>query len=106
VTDAPDTVEVVLREKEGQYIVHLVNMARGKREIIAGGRRRYPLTSEIPAVPKCHISVRLPAKPQAVHLQPQGIALDGWKFDSGRLEADLPPFEIHQMVVIDIPDQP
>jgi hypothetical protein len=102
VTDAPDTVEVVLREQEGRYVVHLANMGPGEREIIAGGRRRYPLISEIAPVPKCHLSVRLRAKPQAAYLQPQGIALEGWKFQHGRLEADLPPFEIHQMVVIEL----
>ena len=101
-TDAPDSVEVVLREKGGRYVVHLVNMHPGKREIIAGGRRRYPMITEIPPVAKCRISVRLPAEPKSVELQPQGTPVDGWTYESGRLDVAVPSFGIHQMVVIEL----
>jgi hypothetical protein len=40
------------------------------------------------------------ARPTAVWLQPTGVRLKEWRFENGRLEADLPQFEIHQMVVI------
>jgi len=101
-TDAPATVEVVLRELPGRQIVHLVNMAPGRRRIIATDSRRYPLIRDIPPVPPCRISLRLATRPSAVELQPRGVALDGWKYEQGRLEADVPGFEIHQMVVIRI----
>ena len=101
-TNAPETVEVVLRRKGSRYALHLVNMATGNREVVAGGTRSYPQITDIPPVPECHISVRLPAKPATVHLQPQGVPLDGWRWENGRLEADVPGFEIHQMVVMEV----
>jgi len=100
-TDAPETVEVVLREQDGRRVVHLVNMHPGKREIITGGRRRYPMITEIPPVPECHVTVRLPARPKSVELQPQGTPLNGWTYEDGRLEVAVPSFGIHQMVVIE-----
>lgn len=103
-TNAPETVEVVLRELDGRHIVHLVNMAPGNRRIITGGRRRYPMITEIPRVETCHVSVRLPARPHSVELQPQGTALEGWNYEEGRLEADLPPIDVHQMMVIGASD--
>lgn len=99
-TDAPATVEIVLRKKGDQLVLHLVNMAKGRREVSSGGRRKYTKITDIPAVPPCRISVRLPKKPASVELQPQGIRLDDWRFDAGRLEAEVPEFRIHQMVVM------
>jgi hypothetical protein len=102
-TDAPDSVEVVLREKDGQYIVHLVNMHPGHREMIEGGRRRYPKITNIPPLPECRVWVRLPARPTTVQLQPEGVPLEGWSFAEGRLEATVPGGGIHEMVVVDLP---
>ncbi len=99
-TDAPDTVEVVLRRKGDDHILHLVNMAPGSREVVVSGKGRYRRITGIPPAPACHVSVRLPAKPTTVHLQPAGVELEGWRFENGRLEADLPKFKIHQMVVM------
>ncbi len=100
-TDAPDTVEVVLREQEGRQVVHLVNMHAGTRKVVAAGRRRYPMITEIPPVPPCCVSVRLPARPKSVELQPQGTAVKDWKYEGGRLEVNVPEVVIHQMVVIE-----
>jgi hypothetical protein len=99
-TNAPDTVEVVLRQKDDAQILHLVNMAPGQGEATKAGRRALVTISTIPPVPACHVSVRLPAKPAAVKLQPQNVALANWSFANGRLEADIPGFAIHQMVVM------
>jgi hypothetical protein len=35
-----------------------------------------------------------------VSLSRPGMQLKDWRFKDGRLEIDVPPFEIHQMVVI------
>jgi hypothetical protein len=100
-TDAPETVEVVLRNKDGRHVVHLVNMARGNRRIVDGGPRRLPIITDIPPVPGCRISVRLPERPRSVELQPQGTGVEGWTYEHGRLEAEIPQFGVHQMVVIE-----
>ena len=45
--------------------------------------------------------MRLPAKPKSVELQPQATPLEGWTYENGRLELEVPSFGIHQMVVIE-----
>jgi hypothetical protein len=99
-TTAPEHVETVLRRKGGAHVLHLVNLAHGQREIDKVGRRSYVRITDIPPAPKCHVSVRLPAKPFSVNLEPSGAPVEGWRFEDGRLEVDVPPFEIHQMVVM------
>ena len=101
-TTSPEWAEVVLREKDDEYVLHLVNLAPGRREINKGGRRQLAKITDIPPVPPCHVSVHLPARPVAVHLQPAGVRLKEWRFEDGRLEVDVPRFEIHQMVVIQV----
>ena len=99
-TDAPEHVEIVLRRKGDSHVVHLVNMAPGTRQVIHGGTRRYPLATDVPAVSGCRVSVKLPAGPARVVLEPQGVATDEWRFRDGRLIVDVPEFDVHQMIVI------
>ena len=101
-TDAPETVEVVLRQQGGEYVLHLVNLAPGTREVTKGAMQTFIKITDIPPVRPARISVRLPARPTAVTLQPQGAALEGWRFTNGRLEATVPEFAIHQMVVMGV----
>ncbi len=103
-TDAPSTVEVVLRTKGNDRIVHLVNMAPGTREVITTNRRRYTRITEIPPVETCRVSLRLPGKPREVRLEPQGRPLEAWRYDAGRLEMTVPRFAIHQLVVVRVVD--
>jgi len=114
-TDAPAHVEAVLRERDGQQVVHLVNLAEGKRTtsvydasvlypgVKKDGQRAFRpdrLITEIPAAPACRVSLRLAARPASVMLQPQNQPVAGWTFENGRLEIDVPAFAIHQMVVV------
>jgi len=102
ITDAPDWVETALRRKDGAHVVHLVNLAKGEREITKTARRAFTRITDIPPVPPCHVSVRLPTKPLQCYLQPEGIRLEGWQFKNGRLEVDIPKFKLHQMVVMHV----
>ncbi len=99
--EAPDTVEVVLREKADSRIVHLVNMAAGEREVLNVGGRRYARITSLAPVPECQISVRLATRPTTVMLQPQDRTLDEWEYTNGRLELRVPPFKVHQMIVLE-----
>jgi len=56
-------------------------------------------TRNIPPVPACRVAVQLPARPARVTLEPQGAPLAGWRYENGRLLADVPAFATHQMVV-------
>jgi hypothetical protein len=115
VTDASSSVEVVLREKDGQQVVHLVNMSSGKRRSLVSqaavlypgaaadgqrGTRSEPVITDIPPAPSCHVSLRLERRPAAVTLQPQNQPLSDWRYETGRLEVTVPEFAIHQMVVV------
>lgn len=98
--EAPENMEIVLREKEGTLILHLVNMAAGDRQTIKSGTRQYVTIRSLPKTPPCPISVRSDRKPTRIMLQPQDEPLSDWQYAHGRIEATVPEFDVHQMVVI------
>ncbi|NLY00815.1 MAG: hypothetical protein GXY83_32385 [Rhodopirellula sp.] len=100
-SDAPATVEVVLRRQGNRRIVHLVNMAPGEREILRADRRNYPLIHSLPPVPPCRVSVRLTERPSGVRLEPEGKPVEDCRHEDGRLTVDVPGFAVHRMVVIE-----
>jgi hypothetical protein len=101
-SDAPETVEVVLRVKNDMRIVHLVNMAQGTRSVIRRGTRSYVTIHELPRVGASQIEVSLPRKPVRIVLQPQAIPLESWTWNEDRLTMRVPGFPIHQMVVVEV----
>jgi hypothetical protein len=98
-TSAPATVETVLRRKDRAWVLHLVNRAEGARKRFPSKHPQWEITA-IPPVPECRMSLVLPEKPAVVMLQPQGLELQGWGYERGRLELVVPGFSMHQMVVI------
>jgi hypothetical protein len=100
-TNAAETVETVLRRQGKRRIAHLVNMARGERELYRSGKRAYPLIKSLPPVPECSILVKLPDRPISVQLQPQGKPVEHWQYQNGQLSVEVPGFAVHQMVVIE-----
>ena len=106
-TDAPETIELVLREKAGATVLHAINVAAGRRDRDPKANAFVNLrVAELPLAPACRVSVGLPQRPAAVHLQPQNLELKEWAWRDGRLELALPAFETHQMVVIQSDTQP
>jgi len=97
---APESVEIVLRQKENTHIVHLVNMAKGRNIITKGSVIPHRKITDIPQAPACHLSIKLPNKPSSVHLQPSNLKLKKWRYDNNRLEIDISSFKIHQKIVI------
>lgn len=100
-TDAPETIEVVLRRQGDRRIVHLVNMARGERELFRSGNRAYPLIRSLPPAPPCRITLREAVPPASVRLEPQGQPIEGWNYEAGRLTINVPEFDVHQIVVVE-----
>jgi len=98
-TDAPKTVEMVLRRKGNERVLHLVNRARGNRERFAARYIHWRIT-DIPPVPACRVSLRVATRPRGVFLQPQNRKLDSWEFCDGILQLQVPEFLIHQIVVV------
>jgi hypothetical protein len=105
-TDAPPSVEIVLRKQPERYVLHLVNMAKGERDVVTAARRRYTKITNIPPAPPCHVSLRLPTKPTSIRLVPQETTLKDWTYENGRLNAALPKFAIHQLMVVEVSPTP
>jgi hypothetical protein len=100
-TDAPETVELLLRETDGAKVLHAVNIAPGRRERDPQALGFLNLhIKELPPAPACRASLRLPQRPLSVTLQPQGKAITDWTWRDEQLDLALPSFETHQMVVI------
>ena len=99
VVDAPESVEIVLRQRGSSLILHLVNMAAGDRETLISSKRRYVTVRSLPAVPACSVSIQADRKPARVMLQPQATPLKSWRYENGRVIADVPTFDVHQMIV-------
>jgi hypothetical protein len=101
IADAPESVEILLREKGNHLIVHLINVAKGTR---SRDPKSNPFVSlridELPAAPGCRVSVSLNRQPHSVRLQPQNRPVAHWQWENGRVTFEVPSFEIHQMVVI------
>jgi len=101
IADAPESVEILLREKGNHLIVHLINVAKGTR---SRDPKSNPFVSlridELPAAPGCRVSVSLNRQPHSVRLQPQNRPVAHWQWENGRVTFEVPNFEIHQMVVI------
>lgn len=101
VAEAPETVELVLREKGNAKVLHLVNIASGKREVDPKTPDFINLRiTELPPAPESRIALRLPARPVKITLEPQGQACDSWTWSEGLLHLTVPAFAVHQMVVI------
>jgi hypothetical protein len=103
-TNAPETIELVLREKDGTKILHAVNIATGRRDRDPKADVNVNLrVSELPLAPACRVAMRVGQRPSVVTLQPQNQVMPGWSWRDGLLEFELPTFETHQLVVIQPP---
>ncbi len=99
--DAPGVIEVTLRQRENELIVHFVNIAPGKRVRDPAANPFVALRVEdLPPAPVCRVSVALPDQPVSIMLQPQGMEIRTWRWESGRVKFEVPGFDVHQMAVI------
>ncbi len=86
-------VDVNLMRKDGDLFVHLVNTAGPHAD------DKVYTFDEIPKVGPLEISVRLPAKPRALTLEPGAEKLS-WKWAKGEVKLTVPPLEIHRAIRI------
>ena len=85
--DCPPSVEVALRRKGEDLILHLVNYHAEKREVGT------PAVEWLPRVGPVSVKLRC-SRPRSVTQIPEKKALD-WTFDEGTITFELPPFDIH-----------
>lgn len=84
--------EVVLAQKDGKTIVHLINCA-GPQD-----NGRVYIFDEIPPIGPLEVSLRLPSAPARVTLEPDGAELP-FAYSDGVAVVTVPRLEVHAMVV-------
>ena len=91
---APLCVDVTLRRKNGNIIIHLVNRASGIPNHPNNG-----VIDEIPRVGPVTITVKTRQKPKSVSLAFEQATLR-WKHADGKLTVTVPEVHIHAAVVV------
>jgi len=93
--DAPPHLELIARRRDGRLLLNLVN--RGAAEVISETR---PIIDYLYSVQDIELSVRLPAVPARVTLEPDGAPLD-FDYIDGRAVIEVPCIDVHGVVAID-----
>lgn len=89
-TDA--SVDILLREKDGALLVHLLNLSTGR----AISPEQCEI-DDIPPVGPIRVSARLPSSPETVTFLPDGKTLP-FEWKDGRAEVVVPSVRIHGVV--------
>lgn len=92
--EGPTAVDMVLRRKDRQTIIHLINRSNGMPAQIGGAP-----VDEIPAVGPLTISIKTTRKPKNVKLQFEDGRLN-WKYAGGKVIVNVASVGIHAAVVI------
>jgi hypothetical protein len=85
-------VDVCVARNHGKLLVHLVNTA--------GPHRTQSILESIPPVGPLTVTLRQPAKPARVTLEPAGQTLD-FEYRDGRLRLTVPHVAIHEVLVVE-----
>jgi len=93
--DAPVAVDVALRRKGHELIVHLMNRASGTPNQPSNGA-----VDEIPALGPVTVTMRLAARPKSVELALEPGRLK-WTFARGAPTVVVPSVRIHAAVVVE-----
>jgi hypothetical protein len=94
--DAPPWVQLIVRQKPEQLIVHLINTSSANPLSQAN-----PLIEEVPLVGPLTVRVQVGSLPRAVTLSPVEAPMD-WSWRAGVVTARLESLHIHTALVIDL----
>lgn len=92
--EAPARLEVILRQKDGNLLVNLIN--RGAGEALSPQR---VIVEELPPIYDVTLRLRRAERPAAVTLVPDGTPPD-WSYADGFVTMTLPRVDIHSVVVV------
>jgi len=87
-------IEVTVRERGNDWIVHLVNLMPGKE---LDGSNWY--VERIPPRGPLTVRIACPRKPRRVQLEPDGERIT-WQWKSGHVEAMVPQLHIHGALIL------
>ncbi|MBI4024470.1 MAG: hypothetical protein HY360_05780 [Verrucomicrobia bacterium] len=90
---APAGVEVVLRQREKQLLVHLINTTGAPRA------EDHLIVDEIPSVGPVGLDMALLRRPRRVHLAPDGVR-PAWRWSKNRLAVEISRLHIHTTLVV------
>ncbi|MCL2708995.1 MAG: hypothetical protein FWF03_07775 [Defluviitaleaceae bacterium] len=96
-TDAHSFVEVCLRKKDGDTLVHFINGNPGRD--ISSLSDDDVWVDDIPPAGPYRFALKTDRRPKSVKLTPGDAPLD-FEWDSGKLTCEVPKFEIHCCAVI------
>ncbi len=89
-------MQLTVREKPGQPIVHLVNT--GSTNPLSPDN---PYVEDVPAVGPITVRVQCARRPKSVTLEPRQAGL-AWKWSKGVLTATIESLYIHSALVVDL----
>jgi hypothetical protein len=85
-------VDVSIARNHGKLLVNLVNMS--------GPHQTAPIIESIEPTGPVHVSIRLPAKPSKVTLEPESQPLP-FTFEDGKVKVTVPKVDIHEIIVLE-----
>jgi hypothetical protein len=93
-TSAPPTVEITLRRRGTDTIIHFVDHSPGKSLA-----QNNAFIEEVPRAQPFWVTVTTPEQPAHVHLQPREETV-GWSYTDGALTVAIPGFHLHAALVL------
>lgn len=94
-TTAAPSVEMTLRLRERSLVLHMVNHDPGKSLA-----QNSAFIEKVPLTEPFRVGMALPERPASVRFQP-GDAEPEWTYEDQVLTVEIPPFHIHQMLVVE-----
>jgi hypothetical protein len=85
----------VLRKKDGQLLIHLVNSA------VAPDTAEYRHSGIIPSTGPIRLRIRLSRAPSKVWLEPEGTPLKG-EYEAGEWAGVLPELHVHRFLRLEV----
>jgi hypothetical protein len=99
-SEAFGTVEITVRRREKELLVHLVETSPGRSLA-----QNCAFIEQVPLTEAIELDLALPEEPSMVRLQPEDAPLDhAW--NDGRLRLTVPGFHLHALVAISLGGPP
>jgi hypothetical protein len=88
-------LEIVLRRKDGQMLIHLVNSAG------APDTAEYRHSGIVPSGGPIRLRLRLSSAPSKVWIEPEGTLLTG-EYKAGEWTGVLPELQVHRFLRLEV----
>jgi hypothetical protein len=93
-TKAPPTLEIVVRAREGEIVVHFANHAPG-----SSLAQNNAWVERVPPTPPFSLTLEMAERPARVRLEPGSVEVE-WSHTGSALTVFVPPVHLHAALVI------